>query len=129
MARHVSPRPTDSELAILRVLWQRGPCSIRAVHEEINRTRVTGYTTVLKITQIMLGKGLVQREDDQRTHIYRAAVPEQDTQQQLVKDLVDRAFGGSAQKLVMQALTATRATPKELAQISKLFDDYERGKS
>src|SRR5687767_8577894 len=105
------PRPTDAELTILRVLWHRGPSTVRQVHDELNRAQATGYTTVLKFLQIMTDKGLVDRDESQRTHVYRPRIAEDKTQRQLVRDLLDRAFGGSAQKLIMQALSAKKASP------------------
>jgi len=117
------PRPTDSELAILRVLWERGPSTVREVHEAIVRTRDTGYTTTLKLMQIMAEKGLVTRNEQSRTHIYEASAGEAETQHELVKDLVDRAFGGSASTLVMRALSE-HTTDEELREIRKLIDDY-----
>jgi BlaI family transcriptional regulator, penicillinase repressor len=116
------PRPTDAELAILRVLWQRGPSTVRQVHEAL-ATRETGYTTTLKLMQIMAEKGLVLRDESARTHVYSAKVSEADTQTQLVKDLMERAFGGSAKTLVMRALTAEATSPEELREIRKLIDD------
>lgn len=113
-------KPTDGELAILRVLWSRGPSTVRQVAEELGRD--TGYTTALKLLQIMTDKGLVRRDESARTHIYQAAYSEDQTQRQLVTDLLDRAFGGSAAKLVLQALATSKATPKELAEIRKLLD-------
>jgi predicted transcriptional regulator len=121
------PRPTASELEILRVLWSEGPSTVRDVHERLNRTKPMGYTTVLKLMQIMAEKGLVARNEDQRAHVYEAACRQQETQQQLVGDLVDRAFGGSASELVMQALAAKRASPEELAEIRRILDEFERG--
>lgn len=120
------PRPTDAELAILRVLWSRGPSSVRQVHQELSRDHPTGYTTVLKLLQIMTEKGLVERDVSQRAHIYQPKLNEQKTQRQLVKDLLDRAFGGDASQLVMQALSSRRATPEELATIRKILDEMER---
>jgi predicted transcriptional regulator len=117
------PRPTDSELAILRVLWQRGPSTVRQVLEQIGDD--SGYTTILKFLQIMTEKGLVTRDQSQRTHVYNASVPEEQTQRQLVADLLDRAFSGSAKKLVMQALSAKKASPRELAEIRKLLDQIK----
>ena len=115
------PRPTDSELAILRVLWERGPSTVRQVHEAVAGD--TGYTTTLKLMQIMADKGLVTRNEESRTHVYQAMAGEAQTQQQLVKDLVDRAFGGSAATLVMRALSEN--TPDdELREIRRLIDDY-----
>jgi predicted transcriptional regulator len=120
------PRPTDAELAILRVLWTRGPSTVRQVHESLVKERPSAYTTALKMLQIMTEKGLVERDQSDRTHIYRARLSEEDTQKQLVGDLLDRAFGGSASKLVMQALATTRATPDELREIRQLIERRSR---
>jgi len=127
MARRDPPRPTDAELTILRVLWEQGPSTVRQIQETLNRTRATGYTTVLKLLQIMTEKGLVRRDESQRTHVYQANRSQGQTQRQLVGDLLDRAFGGSAEKLVMQALAARKASPEELAQIRELLDRLEGG--
>jgi predicted transcriptional regulator len=123
MARS-QPRPTDAELAILGVLWTRGASTVRQVHEALADTRETGYTTTLKLMQIMAEKGLVKRNETARTHVYSAVAGEEQTQQQLVKDLVDRAFGGSAAQLVLRALSAEGATDAEVKEIRKLIDDY-----
>jgi len=120
-------RPTDAELAILRVLWSRGPSTVRQVHEAISRDRETGYTTVLKLMQIMTEKGLVERDESERTHVYQARFTQEATQQRLVSDLLDKAFGGSASQLVMRALAAKPASADELAQIRKLLDELEGG--
>ena len=118
-----APRPTDAELAILRVLWERGPSTVRQVHEiMVARVGPTAYTTALKLLQIMTEKGLVRRDDTDRTHVFTPRLSEEQTQRQLVRDLLDRAFGGSASKLVMQALNARRATPEELGEIRKLIE-------
>jgi predicted transcriptional regulator len=118
-----APRPTDAELAILRVLWERGPSTVRQVHEVlVERVGPTAYTTALKLMQIMTEKGLVRRDESDRTHVYQPRLSEEQTQRQLVRDLLDRAFGGSASKLVMQALNARRATPEELGEIRKLIE-------
>ena len=119
------PRPTDAELAILRVLWRRGPVTVREVHEELNRDGHTGYTTILKLLQIMTEKGLVVRDETQRAHIYETRYSEQKTQRQLLTDLADRAFGGSAAKLVMQALSGRKATSEELGAIRELLERLE----
>jgi BlaI family transcriptional regulator, penicillinase repressor len=119
-------RPTDAELAILRVLWELGPSTVRQVHEALVESRETGYTTTLKLMQIMADKGLVQRDESARTHVYAAAVNQELTQRQLVKDLMDRAFGGSAKALVLRAL-ADETSPEERREIRKLIADY-RGK-
>ena len=124
-----APRPTDAELAILRILWERGPSTVRQVHEVLaSRERPTAYTTALKLLQIMTDKGLVRRDESDRTHIYHARLSEDQTQRQLVRDLLDRAFGGSATKLVMQALSARRATPEELGEIRRLIDARREGR-
>jgi predicted transcriptional regulator len=126
MVQQNRPRPTDAELEILRVLWNRGPSTVRDVYEELKRHRAVGYTTILKFMQIMAEKGLVRRDEKQRAHLYEAALPRESTQRQLVGDLLDRAFGGSATQLVMHALSAKRATPVEIDQIRQLLDEYER---
>ena len=122
MTRHHVPRPTDAELAILRVLWDLGPCTVRQVHEVLSRERPGAYTTSLKLLQIMTDKGLVSRDERDRSHVYQAKLTEEQTQRQLVRDLLDRAFGGSATKLVMQALAARRASAEELSEIRRLID-------
>jgi BlaI family transcriptional regulator, penicillinase repressor len=124
MSKNASaPRPTDAELAILRVLWERGPSTVRQVHEVlVARVGQTAYTTALKLLQIMTEKGLVRRDDTDRTHVFTPRLSEEQTQRQLGRHLLDRAFGGSASKLVMQALNARRATPEELAEIRKLIE-------
>jgi BlaI family penicillinase repressor len=121
------PKPTDAELAILRVLWQRGPSTVRDVWEQLNPRQETGYTNVLKMMQIMVEKGLVTRDETDRSHVYQAARSEEQTQRQVVGHLLERLFSGSAPKLVMQALATKRATPAELAEIRKLLDEMERG--
>ena len=125
--RKKPPRPTDAELNILRVLWQRGPSTVRQVHDVLNRDKPTGYTTVLKFMQIMTDKGLLARDESRRTHVYRPKLPAERTQQQLVRHLLERAFEGSARELVMQALNAKKVSPKELAQIRSMFDEIEKG--
>jgi predicted transcriptional regulator len=111
-------------LAILRVLWDHGPSTVRQVHDQL--ARGTAYTTALKLLQIMTEKGLVTRDESSRTHIYSAAQPAQNTQRQIVKDLLEKAFAGSAAQLVLQALSAKRATPGELSEIRKLIDEYQQ---
>jgi predicted transcriptional regulator len=123
MKKSSPPRPTDTELAILRVLWRIGPATVRAVQEELQDD--TGYTTVLKMLQIMTEKGLVKRDESERSHVYQPAFSEQSVQQRLVGHLLERAFGGSAQKLVLQALATKKSSPKELAEIRKLLDQME----
>ena len=123
------PRPTDAELELLTVLWERGPSTVRDVHDAVSRRRRTQYTTVLKFMQIMAEKGLVRRDEKQRAHIYEAAQSREATQRQLAGDLLQRAFGGSAKSLVMGALSARKASRQELAEIRKLLDEYEKGTS
>lgn len=118
-------RPTAAELAILGVLWTTGPATVREVHERLSASKATGYTTVLKLLQIMTHKGLVVRDEKERAHVYRARLPQERTQAQLVRDLVDKAFSGSAARLVMQALSSKRATPAELAEIRRTLDEME----
>jgi len=165
MARKKSPGPTDRELAILGVLWERGPSTVREIHEALGQDSQTGYTTTLKLMQIMVEKGLLIREDggssrgegvpplrreailaspskqaargtgkeqgqdardtNRRGHIYRPALSEERTQKQLVGDLVDRVFAGSAEKLVMRALSARKVSPKELKRIREMLDQIE----
>jgi predicted transcriptional regulator len=120
-------KPTDAELAILRVLWSRGPSTVREVAEAMRHQGA--YTTVLKTLQIMTEKDLVRRNESERTHIYEAAASEQSTQRELVSDLLHRAFGGSAAKLVLQALQAGKTTPAELAEIRTLLDEQRTGRN
>jgi BlaI family transcriptional regulator, penicillinase repressor len=122
------PRPTEAELEILRVLWERGPCTVRQVHEALAIARETGYTTTLKLMQIMADKGLVTRDESSRTHIYTPRASQESTQQQLVADLVTRAFGGSAAELVLRALSAHTASDAELAEIQKLIEEEQEGR-
>lgn len=119
------PRPTDGELEILRILWEQDASTVRDVYAALSKVREVGYTTVLKLMQIMVEKGLVTRDESQRSHIYRARLKRETTQRQLVTDLLSRAFGGSTDKLVMQALSAKRASKKELAEIRRMLDALE----
>lgn len=121
------PMPTDAELAILRVLWTRGPSTVRQVHEALSSQQNTGYTTVLKLMQIMAEKGLVDRDETERAHVYHPRWSEQKTQRQLVGDLLDRAFGGSSSQLVLQALSSKKASHQELAAIRQMLDELEGG--
>src|SRR5215467_9070837 len=115
-------KPTDSELAILRVLWSRGPSTVREVADSMGRD--VGYTTVLKLLQIMAEKRLVRRDESARTHIYAAAYSEDQTQKQIVADLLRQVFDGSAAKLVLQALASAKTSPEELEEIRKLIDKH-----
>jgi predicted transcriptional regulator len=121
-------RPTDAELAILRVLWELGPSTVRQVFEVLSAERELGYTTVLKMLQIMHEKGLVQRDVTDRTHVFSATRTQVQTQRTLLDDLLDKAFGGSSLNLVMQALATHKASREELAEIRKLLDLAEGGK-
>jgi predicted transcriptional regulator len=120
------PKPTEAELAILRVVWKLGRASVRQVQEQLEAARGTGYTTTLKLMQIMLEKGLLRRDDSTHAHIYEAAVSRGKTQRQIVGEMLDQVFDGSAQQLVMQALSTTRSTPAELTEIRNLLDELER---
>ncbi len=123
MAKKKTPQPTDAELAILSVLWQKGPCTVRVVNEVLNELKPTGYTTTLKFMQLMTEKGLLRRDDSPFAHIYKPAVSEERTQKQVVSSIVDRAFAGSAGKLVMRALSAKKISPEELKQIRKMIKE------
>ena len=126
MIRPMKRRPTDAELAILRVLWSRGPSTVREVADAMRHQGA--YTTVLKTLQIMTDKGLVSRNETERTHVYAAAASETSTQRQLVTDLMQKVFDGSAAKLVLQALQAGKTTPDELAEIRRLLDGHRAEK-
>ena len=125
MARRKNSRPTDRELTILRILWDNGPSTVRDVNEAMNEDENTGYTTTLKLMQIMAEKGLVLRDDSRFKHVYRPALTEEKAQKQLVGDLLDRAFSGSAETLVMRALSAKKVSAKELASIKKMINEFE----
>jgi predicted transcriptional regulator len=124
MSESKLPRPTDAELAILRVLWERGASTVREVHEVLQDG--SGYTTVLKMMQIMTEKGLVVRDESQRAHVYSARATQEKTQRQLVTDLVERAFGGSPAQLAMQALSTKKTSPEELAELRRLLDSLDK---
>ncbi len=127
MPKPTVARPTDAELAILRVLWERGPSTVREVHEALPPGRRVGYTTILKLLQIMTDKRLVCRDETARAHVYEAGAPRAETEGQLVGDLLERAFGGSAERLVMRALSSKKASSAELARIRQLLDEIEGG--
>lgn len=128
MEKRKLPPPTDAELEVLQVLWQDGPATVRQVNEKLAATRDVGYTTTLKIMQIMAEKGLVERDTAQRIHIYKAATAEEETQRRLLGRFVDAAFRGSAMKLVMQALGNHEASEDELSEIKQLIERIENGK-
>jgi predicted transcriptional regulator len=121
------PRPTDGELNILRVLWDRGSGSVREVQQALDAIKPTGYTTVLKLMQIMTEKGLVTRDESVRPQIYKARQSREQTQQRLVSDLLQRAFGGSVRSMVLQALASKKSSPAEMQEIENLLDRLERG--
>ena len=125
MADHA--RPTKLELAILSVLWEKGPGSVREIQARLSETKETGYTTALKMLQIMTEKGLVERDETVRPQIYRAKFSQQKTQKQLIQDLLHRAFGGSVKALVMQAISTRKSSPEDLEAIEKLLDRFEGG--
>lgn len=118
-------KPTDSELEVLSVLWQRGQASVREVHESLSKTKETGYTTTLKIMQIMHGKGLVKREEQGRSHIYAPLITEKETQNSLLHSFMETTFGGSAKKLILRALGQSNPSKEEIDEIRKLLNDLE----
>ena len=120
-----TPIPSNGELEILRVLWKNGPSTVREVHDGLGR-RDVGYTTTLKIMQVMAEKRLVTRDESERSHIYSAAVEEKSIKRRLVSELLDKAFDGSAAQLVLQALSDKKASPEDVRQIRKLLDDNAR---
>jgi BlaI family penicillinase repressor len=128
MPRKPSTQLNDLELAILRALWDRGPSSVRDVHELLHRDRDTGYTSTAKIMQIMCDKGLLTRDDSQRPQVYSPAVPQEQTQRQIVRHLIQKVFGGSAQKLVLRAVESEQLPPDEVAAIRKLLKKMEGDK-
>ncbi len=121
--RPASSLPTDAELEVLTVLWARGPCTVREVHDELSKSKNIGYTTVLKLMQIMHEKGYVARNTSARSHVYRATAARERTQTALLENLLKRAFDGSASQLVQRALSSEQATPEEISQIRALLDE------
>ena len=126
MPKEPSKKPTASELEILRVLWARGPSTVREVHEALSEKKSLGYTTVLKLLQIMTAKGTVGRDEGQRAHVYQACQPATETKRQLVGDVLQRVFEGSASELMMHALEGRRTSTKELEELRRLLDEHER---
>jgi BlaI family penicillinase repressor len=126
MATHLQQKPTASELEILQVLWERGPSTVREVHEQLNARRPMGYTGVLKLMQIMTAKGAVRRNEEQRAHVYEAVEPAEKTKQQFALDVLQRVFDGSASELMMHALAGHKATKEEMEELRRLLKDYER---
>jgi predicted transcriptional regulator len=126
MSKKPTPKPTDSELEILRVLWEMGPSTVKTVNEQLNEIRLVGYTTTLKLLQIMHEKGLVDRDDNERSHIYSSAIAESDIQTVMVNKLLTSVFSGSAAKLVMQVLGNSNTSKEELLKIKELLNKIER---
>ena len=121
-----SPKPTASELQILHVLWERGPSTVREVHQALNDKRPIGYTSVLKLMQIMTAKGTLRRNEEQRAHVYEAVQPAEKTKRQLALDVLQRVFDGSASQLMMHALADRKASREEVDELRRLLNDYER---
>jgi BlaI family penicillinase repressor len=119
-------KPTAAELDILHILWDRGPSTVRDVYDALSAKRELGYTTVLKLMQIMTAKGLVRRNEQQRAHVYEACLPAEKTKRQLAADTLDRVFDGSASQLMLHALAGHRSSKREIAELRKLLDEYER---
>ena len=126
MPRPALPHPTNVELAILRVLWQKGPSPVGAIHQAVRRQRKTGYSTTLKMIQVMFEKGILLRDESVRPHLYRPAISQERTQREMVDDLVQKAFGGVASRMVVRALVDARIRPEELAEIRELVQELER---
>ena len=126
MATHLLQKPTASELEILQVLWERGPSTVREVHEQLNGKRPMGYTSVLKLMQIMTAKGAVRRNETQRAHVYEAVEPAEKTKQQFALDVLERVFDGSASELMLHALAGHKATKEEMEELRRLLKEYER---
>jgi predicted transcriptional regulator len=126
MSTTKSIKPTESELEILQVLWDKGTASVREVHEELLKNKDAGYTTTLKLMQIMFEKGLVKRDDSMKTHIYQASVSKEKTQKHLLGKMIDNLFGGSPTELVIQALGNHKASADELEAIQKLIDNLKK---
>src|SRR5689334_2756875 len=120
------PKPTAGELEILRVLWSRGPSTVREVQEELSESKSMGYTTVLKLLQIMTAKGTVRRNEEQRAHVYEAQLPAEQTKRQLAGDVLQRVFEGSASQLMMHVLSGRRTSREEIEQLRRLLDEYSR---
>ena len=121
-----SPKPTASELEILHVLWERGPSTVREVHQALSDKRPIGYTSVLKLMQIMTAKGTLRRNEEQRAHVYEAVQPAEKTKRQLALDVLQRVFDGSASQLMMHALADRKASKEEVEELRRLLNDYER---
>src|SRR5690348_3873735 len=119
-------KPTAAELQILQVLWERGPSTVREVHDALQEEKALGYTTVLKLMQIMTTKGLVRRDENQRAHVYEAQQPAEKTKRQFAADMLERVFDGSARELMLHALALQRSTRQEIEELRSLLDEHER---
>lgn len=126
MANHPTQKPTVSELEILHVLWDRGPSTVREVHKALNEKRPMGYTSVLKLMQIMTAKGIVRRNEEQRAHVYEAVQPAEKTKRQLALDVIQRVFDGSASELMLHALAGRKGSKEEVEELRRLLNEYER---
>jgi len=126
MKQESRTQPTPSELEILHILWTRGPSTVREIHEVLSKEKDVGYTSALKLLQIMTGKGLVTRTEDQRAHVYTATQPAETTKQQFAADVLQRVFRGSASQLMQHALSGRRGSKKEIEELRRLLDEYER---
>jgi len=126
MTQPLQQKPTVAELEILQVLWTRGPSTVREVHEALSEKKPLGYTSVLKLMQIMTAKGLVRRDEAQRAHVYEAYQPAEKTKRQLAVDMIQRVFDGSARELMLHALADRPASKDEIEELRKLLDEYER---
>lgn len=128
MANRSPPKPTASELKILRVLWERGPSTVREVHDAMNEKEASGYTTILKLLQIMTVKGTVRRNKDERAHVYEACEPAEKTKRKFAGDILQRVFAGSASELMMHVLAGRQTTPEEIDELRQMLDAHERNR-
>jgi len=126
MSNASTQKPTTSELQILQVLWEKGPSTVREVHDALQEEKALGYTTVLKLMQIMTVKGLVRRNEEQRAHVYEAQQPAEKTKRQLAADMLQRVFDGSARELMLHALAGQRSSKNEIEELRQLLDEHER---
>jgi BlaI family transcriptional regulator, penicillinase repressor len=126
--KQIPQKPTASELEILHVLWSHGPSTVREVHDALNEKKAMGYTTVLKLLQIMTTKGTVRRNETQRAHVYEACLPAEQTKRQIAGDMLQRVFEGSASQLMVHALAGSKASAEEIEELRRLLDEYERNR-
>lgn len=126
MKKRTRVKPTPSELEILHILWSRGPSTVREIHDVLSKQKDVGYTSALKLLQIMTTKGLVTRTEDQRAHVYQATQPAETTKQQVVADVLQRVFRGSASQLMQHVLSGRKGSKEEIEEIRRMLDEYER---